>query len=68
MEAAHAWLFVVNLVGLRGDSFVLENLSLMMFPDDTLKASHASTKTDFMWQGKNYFGPYFNIHAAFAML
>ena len=49
MEAAHAWVFVVKLGGLRGGSFVFEKLSLMMLPSDILKASHASTKIEFMW-------------------
>ena len=48
MEAAHAWLFVVKLVGIRGVAFFAK-LSLMMFPYYILKASHASTKTEFMW-------------------
>ena len=49
MEAAHAWVFVVKLVELRGGSIVFAKLSLMVFPDDILKASHASTKTEFLW-------------------
>ena len=49
IETAHYWVFVVNLVGMRGGSFVFAKLSLMMFPDEILKASHASTKTEFMW-------------------
>ena len=53
MEAAHAWVFVVKLGGLRGGSFVFKNLSLMVLPADILKASHDSTKTDFMWWGEN---------------
>ena len=44
MEAAHAWLFVVKLVGLRGCSFSFKNLSLIVLPDDTLKAYHASIR------------------------
>ena len=48
MEAAHAWVFVVNSGGVRGGIFVSTNVSLMMFPSDTLKASHAFTKTEFM--------------------
>ena len=39
-----------------------------MFPADTLKAYHDSTKTDFMWWGKNFVGPYFSIHSAFSTL
>ena len=54
-EAENAWVFVVNLVGMMGSSFVFTNISLMMFPADTLKMSHDSTKTEFMWQGKNFF-------------
>ena len=49
MEAAHAWVFVVKSLGIRGGSFVFTNLSLMMFPADILKSSYASTKTEFMW-------------------
>ena len=49
IEAAHAWVFVVKSGELRGISFVFLKLSLMMLLDETLKASHASTKTDFMW-------------------
>ena len=49
MEAAHAWVFVVKLGGLRGGSFFFAKLSLMMLSADILKASHASTKTEFMW-------------------
>ena len=48
MEAAHSWVFVVKSGGLKGGSFVLPKLSLMMFPSDTLKASHALTKMKFM--------------------
>ena len=49
METEHAWVFVVKLGGLRVGRFVFANLSLMMFPDEILKASHASTKTELMW-------------------
>ena len=49
MEAAHVWVCVVKLVGVRGDRFVFTNLSLMMVLTYTLKAYHTSTKTDFMW-------------------
>ena len=28
------------------------NISLAMFPEETLKASHASTNIEFIWQGK----------------
>ena len=49
VEAAHAWVFVVKFGGLRNNSFVFTNISLMMFPADTSKVSHASTKMEFMW-------------------
>ena len=48
LEAAHAWVFVVKLGGLRLNSIVFVNLSLMMFPSDTLKASNNSTNMEFM--------------------
>ena len=66
MEAAHAWVFVVKLGGLRGSSFVFSELSLMMFPADILNAYHASTNMEFMWWGRNFVIPYFRIHACFA--
>ena len=50
-EATHACIFVIMLGGLRGSRCVLAKLSLMMLPDDTLKASHVSTRTEFMWRG-----------------
>ena len=49
MEAAHAWVFVVKLGGLRGGSFVFSKLSLMILPAGILKASHASTNMKWMW-------------------
>ena len=49
MEAAHAWVFVVKSVGLRGGSFYSAKLYLMMLPADILKAYHDSTKTEFVW-------------------
>ena len=49
MEAAHYWVFFVKSVGLRKSSFVFTKLSLMVLMADALKASHASTKTEFMW-------------------
>ena len=49
MEAAQAWIFVVKSVGMRGGSFVFSKLSLMVLLVEILKASHASTKTEFMW-------------------
>ena len=45
VEAAHAWVFVVNSGGMRGGRIFSSNLSLMMLPADTLKAYHASTET-----------------------
>ena len=36
-----------------------------MLSADTLKDYHASPETEFMWWGKNFFVPYFIIHAAF---
>ena len=40
-------------------SWVLEKLSLMMFPEDTVKAYHVSTRTEFVWWCWNPEGPYF---------
>ena len=45
MENTHACVFVIMLWGLRGSIRVLSNLSLMMFPADTVKAYHVSTRT-----------------------
>ena len=45
LEDTHACVFVIFLVWLRDSRLVLEKLSLMMFPDDTLKYYHVSTKT-----------------------
>ena len=64
-EVAHAWVFVVKSIGIRGSSLVFTNLSLMNFTADTLKVSHAPTKMDFMWRGKSFVVPYFRIHAEF---
>ena len=52
MEAVHAWVSVVKSGGLRGGSFFFAKLSLVHFPTDILKAPHAPTKMEFMWQGK----------------
>ena len=49
MEATHACVFVIMLGGLRGSRRVLAKLYLIMLQDDTMKASHVSTRTDFMW-------------------
>ena len=38
MEATHTWVLVLKSGGLRGGSFVFNNMSLMMLPEDTLKA------------------------------
>ena len=35
-----------------------------MLPDDTFKASHTSTKIDFMWWVKNFVLLYFRIQTA----
>ena len=48
-EAAHSWLFVDKLVGIRGGSFFFTKLSLVNFMYDTLKAYHAYTNMEFMW-------------------
>ena len=47
-EATHACVFGISLGGLRGGRLFLAKLSLMMLPDDTVKASHVSTRTEFM--------------------
>ena len=49
MEATHACVFVTMLGGMKGSRRVLAKLSLMMFPDDTVKDLHVSTRTEFMW-------------------
>ena len=49
MEATHACVLFFVLGGLRGVIRVLAKLSLMFLPDDTMKASHVSTRKDFMW-------------------
>ena len=51
-KAANSWVFVVKLIGMRGGYLFLKNLSLMVFPADTLKASLDSTNIEFMWRGK----------------
>ena len=48
MEAPHACVFVLVLVGLRGGRRVLSKMSPMMFPADTVKDSHVLTRTEFM--------------------
>ena len=53
IEATYACIFFIMLVGLRGSRWVLYKPSLMMLPADTLKASHASTKSEVMWEVKN---------------
>ena len=68
MGAAHAWVFVIKSVGLRGSSFFFTKLSLMMFPADILKAYYDSTNMEFMWRGGNFVIQYFIIHALFATL
>ena len=40
MKATHACVFVFVLGGMKGGSWVLVKLSLMLFPADTVKASH----------------------------
>ena len=50
METENAWVLVVNSGGLRGGRFVM---SLILFLSDTLKASHASNKIEFIRRGKN---------------
>ena len=68
MESAHSWVFVVKSGGVRRISFVLKNLYLVMLMADTLKASHDSTKREFMCQGKNFSVLYFSIHTDFTSL
>ena len=48
IHSSHAWVSVVKLEGMRGDRFVLTKLYLIVFPDYSLKAFHASTKMKFM--------------------
>ena len=48
-EAIHACVFVIVLGGLKGSRLVLAKLPLMMLPDYTVKASHVSNRTEFMW-------------------
>ena len=40
IEASHAWVFFVELGGLRGDRIFLEKVYLVIFPSDILKSSH----------------------------
>ena len=61
-EATRACVFFIVLDGLRGDRWVLAKLYLMMLPYDTLKASHVSTRTYFMWWGWNLMVTSFSIH------
>ena len=63
-EATHDWVLVDNLWGMRGGRFVFTNIPLMLFPDDTLKPYHTSTKIKFMWGGKNFVVPYISIQDA----
>ena len=67
VEATHACVFVIVLGGIRGARWVLAKLFLMMFPADTVKASHVSTRTEFMWRCLNLLVPYFRIHLDFKM-
>ena len=68
MEAAHAWVFVVKLVGMRENIYIFTKLFLTIFPDDILKSSHASTKTEIMWREEKIVVPYLSIYALFATL
>ena len=58
MEAAHTWVFVHKLGGMKGGSFVFENVSLMMLPVDILNESHASTNTEFIWWSEKKLPPF----------
>ena len=49
IEATHACVFFIVLVGLRGSRLVLAKLSLIILSADTMKASHVSTRTEFIW-------------------
>ena len=49
IEDTYACVFVIILGGQRGGRRVLEKLSLMMFPADTVNDSHVSNRTEFMW-------------------
>ena len=68
MKASHAWVLVVNSVGMRGGSLILTKLSLMNFLDDTLKVSHAFTNIDLICWGKQFVILYFRIHTYFTSL
>ena len=48
-EAAHDWVFMVSLRGMRGGSVVSTKLYLMTLTADTLKEFHASTMIELMW-------------------
>ena len=50
-EAAHYWALLFKSGGLSGGSFVFTQMPLKTFSYETLKASHASTKLEFMWKG-----------------
>ena len=65
------WLipFIVFMLGgLRESRRVLAKLSLMLFLDYTVKASHVLTRTEFMRWGWNLEAPYFSIHLALEVL
>ena len=49
MEADNDWLFVVELLGLRGSILVFTKMSLLNFMADTLEAYHDSANIDIMW-------------------
>ena len=49
MEAKHAYVFVIMLGVMRGGRRVLAKLYQMVLRDDTMKAYHVSTRTEFMW-------------------
>ena len=68
MEVSHVWVFGVKSVGMRASSIVFLNISLIMFPSDTLKSSRASTKTEFMWWVENFFVSCLSIYLLFTKL
>ena len=49
MEESHAWVLLVKLGLLVGGTFSCTRMSLMVFLEETLHASNASTNMYFMW-------------------
>ena len=69
LDEGYTCLCIFIMLGwMKGSRLVLSNVSLMMLPADTVKDSHVSTRTEFMWWRWNLVVPYFSIHIAVKML